>query len=583
MDDLSFRSPRPRRRCDASTQIMLLSLRVPRGLLTGGVGLLLVMSIGCSKRAVSRRPSVPVPSAATQRLAPAQSTFFSTAAEESYSTYQLAGDGDLWPSCWADDDNLYTANGDGKAFNGGSRLYDMAVSLVSGMPPNLSGRTLATDVGTNWSGRHYNRKPTGMLCVDGAIYLAFQNLQKRHFDDAPAASIAKSTDHGVTWTWDRTAPMFGASRRASDPAAHKFTTIFFLDYGRNYGNAIDGFVYAYGLDNNWRDQQDLYLARAPRRSILDRRAWEFFAGVDSSGVPAWSSDIGNKKPALTDNRSLYPVVFGHGCPHKQHVIAQGGVVYDAPLHRYIFASWSCATQQFYEAANPWGPWNLFLSDDFGPLRLPHNYGQYGTSIPSKFISTDGLTLYLQSNVWVHAYTFSLRKLYLQTYSPVGPANHLSDVDLTLAPGARAISKSTHFGSLCALNCADQISGSNGNKSEDDFDEETKTTDWWGYIWPQTYTINTVIYRTGSMFPRGGWYARNLRVQVRQDFRWIDVPEVTISPSYPYDRRAGDYSTYTFTFKAVSGDGVRIIGTPGGDSHFTSISHLAVYFTQRGPL
>ena len=140
MDDLSFRSPRPRRRCDASTQIMLLSLRVPRGLLTGGVGLLLVMSIGCSKRAVSRRPSVPVPSAATQRLAPAQSTFFSTAAEESYSTYQLAGDGDLWPSCWADDDNLYTANGDGKAFNGGSRLYDMAVFALTGVIAGYASR-----------------------------------------------------------------------------------------------------------------------------------------------------------------------------------------------------------------------------------------------------------------------------------------------------------------------------------------------------------------------------------------------------------------------------------------------------------
>lgn len=44
---------------------------------------------------------------------PPQSAFFSTAALESYSTYQMSGDGDLWPSCWADDDNLYAANGDG--------------------------------------------------------------------------------------------------------------------------------------------------------------------------------------------------------------------------------------------------------------------------------------------------------------------------------------------------------------------------------------------------------------------------------------------------------------------------------------
>src|SRR5450759_386547 len=94
---------------------------------------------------------------------PPPSTFFATAAEESYSTYQMIGDGDLWPSCWADDGNLYTANGDGTAFSGSSKRFDMAVSRISGRPPHLSGITLATNVGTNWSGTEYNRKPTGMI------------------------------------------------------------------------------------------------------------------------------------------------------------------------------------------------------------------------------------------------------------------------------------------------------------------------------------------------------------------------------------------------------------------------------------
>src|SRR5260370_10880362 len=67
---------------------------------------------------------------------PPQSTFFATAQEESYSTYQLPGDGDLWPSCWADDDNLYTANGDGTAFSNSLDRFDMAVSPVSGLAPH---------------------------------------------------------------------------------------------------------------------------------------------------------------------------------------------------------------------------------------------------------------------------------------------------------------------------------------------------------------------------------------------------------------------------------------------------------------
>jgi len=66
-----------------------------------------------------------------QTVTPPQSTFFSTAAEEAYSTYQMPGDGDLWPSCWADDGNLYAANGDGVAFTGESTRFDMAVSQIA--------------------------------------------------------------------------------------------------------------------------------------------------------------------------------------------------------------------------------------------------------------------------------------------------------------------------------------------------------------------------------------------------------------------------------------------------------------------
>lgn len=171
---------------------------------------------------------------------PPQSTFFATAQEESYSTYQMHADGDLWPSCWADDDNLYAANGDGTAFTSAPNRFDMAVNRISGMPPNLTGTTVATDVGTNWSGPNYNRKPTGMLCVNNTLYLAFQNLKMQTFNSVPAAAIAKSVDHGATWTWDSSAPMFSNS---------VFTTIFFLDYGKNYAHAIDRYVYVYGFDN----------------------------------------------------------------------------------------------------------------------------------------------------------------------------------------------------------------------------------------------------------------------------------------------------------------------------------------------
>lgn len=526
-----------------------------------------------------RQGSVAAPLQSTP-VTPTQSTFFATAAEESYSTYQMHGDGDLWPSCWADDGNLYAANGDGSAFNpfqGFNLRPDMAVSRISGMPPNLSGTTLATNVGTNWSGPNYNRKPTGMVCVGNAIYLAFQNLNDQNFNDAPAASIARSTDHGVTWTWDTSAPMFDN---------HVFTTIFFLDYGRNNANAIDNYVYAYGFDNNWRAQQRLYLARVPNTSIQDRSTWQFYTGADSSGNPTWSSDINAKVPVLEDDRLLYPQTFGNFCCPNDPVLGQGGVTYDAPLKRYIFASWSFATHQFYEAPQPWGPWSLFLSTDFGPLQLPFNRGQYGTSIPSKFISADGKTLYLQSNLCClgDSYTFSLRKLYVQPYASTKPKDGKDNLAMT-GDGTTAISKSTHYGTLCGLDCHDTLNdGITTTQSEDDFDQEVKPVDWWGYTWNRAYNMNQVVYTTGLMFPDGGWYSSDLRVQVRQNFHWVDVSNLSVTPAYPYDSNAGSNVSYTFTFDDTWGDGVRIIGTPAsgpGDHYFTSISELAVYGPSHG--
>lgn len=511
----------------------------------------------------------------------AQSTFFATVGEEGYSTYQLSGDGDLWPACWADDGNLYSSNGDGTAFTGNPSRYDMAVSQIHGDPPNLSGVTLATNVGTNWSGSSYNRKPTGMVCVGGAIYLAFQNLNLNTFNDAPAASIAKSSDHGQTWSWDASTPMFGSPGNPSSPAAYRFTTIFFADFGMNSGNAIDGYVYAYGLDNNWRDQHTLYLARVPSGSIQTRSAWSFYTGTDVNGNPLWSSDITTKLAVLEDDRMLYPTMFGTDCPSNNPVIGQGGVVYDAPLQRFLFSSWSCSTHELYEAPHPWGPWSLFYSKDFTPLRLTQSRGQYGTNIPSKYISTDGKSLWLQSNVCCtgNSYTFSLRNLYLTTWASSTPANGVSDTANLADPAnaPRAISKSSHFGMVCGSGCSDSLNDANVNQNEDDFDEETKTTDWWGYTWPTAYNLNKLVYVTGSMFPDGGWYSGGLQVQVRQNFQWVNVSGLTITPSYPYSNAAGTNQTYMFAFQNTWGDGVRIIGTPGGSSHFTSIGELGVYY------
>lgn len=535
------------------------------------------------------------------------SRIFSTVDIEYSASIRTASDGDLWPTTWADDGHLYTANGDGTGFlavpapastegstSAANPWADIVVNRIEGVPETgITGARLAAGaaVGPVWTDpAHYNRKPTGIVAVDGngdgvdELYLAVQDLRYGDdgFDDVPAASISRSDDHGATWHPTAT-PMF---------TNYIFTTVFFLDYGQSNRHSIDpGYVYAYGLDNNWRDSfsdtvpdpVDLYLARVPVGAIQDRDAWQFFTGLADS-QPQWSAT--DRTPVLTDTRRVYPVLNVEGVSNMS-VMSQGGVVYNKPLDRYIYTSWTEYTYEFYEAPQPWGPWKLFAHKDFGPYPWwgPGNttgpkQGGYATTIPSKFISDDGLTMWVQSNWFVSAatpeertYHFSLRKMRVTPATTQPPANTPDPTRNLAAPdtGAVALDKTSHYGHLGHLNDGD------ASRSEDSWDGTPKTVDQWGYAWPRRFNLNRVVYTTGASYGDGGWFAADLKIQVRQDFAWVDVTNLTVDPPYPYDATATPYRTFTFDFDATWGDAVRIIGQPGGAASFTAIAELEVYY------
>lgn len=510
------------------------------------------------------------------------STFFGTADIQSRESVGTTSDGDLWPSCWSNDGNLYSANGDGKGFSVDGPFADVAVNQVVGEPPNLTGQTLARGdaVSSIWSGPGYNRKPTGMVCVDGTLYLAVQDLSLS-FNDVPAATIVKSTDHGRTWTWDRRAPMFDN---------HVFTTIWFADFGKDSAWAPDRFVYAYGLDHNWRDSfddsvpdpTDVFLARVPKQNVQNRAAWEFYTGTDRKGAPRWNRDIAKRAPVLHDGRHVYQQMYSTNRISNLTVISQGSVTYDKPLKRYLYTSWSEYTFEFYESPTPWGPWKRFLSKDFsGYPWTSAKHGGYASTVPSKFLSADGLSMWVQSNVCPCAnagtsvYHYSLRKLTLRLPVPGAPGN-APDASVNLADPATAavpISKSAHFANLGLLNDGVLTGG------EDDFDDEVKTASWWGYTWPRKYHVNRVEFTSGAVFADGGWFVGRPRVQLRQEGQWVDATAQTVSPAYPGDP-SGAHQTYTIAFLAATADGVRVVGNPGGARTFTSVAEVAVrYATQ----
>lgn len=562
------------------------------------------------------------------------SSFFSTAYAEYSATRSTASTGDLWPSCWADDGELYTANGDGQGFGNGP-FADLVVNRLSGTPETgLSGTRLAAGpaVARIYADPAlYNRKPTGMLAVDGngdghdELYLAVQDLryapEAQAFDDAPNASICVSTDHGRTWT-STAEPMFGG---------HVFTTIMFLDFGRSNQQARAlgadgaGYAYAYGLDNNWRDSfsntvpspTGLYLARVPIGQIQRRQAWQFYSGSGGNGAPQWSANIADRAPVLRNSRTIYPTLQRttppNAGPADLSMLSMGGITYNPGLRRYLYTSWTEYTFEFYEAPQPWGPWRLFMTKDFGgypwfgtaaarvtrtPTRLGHvvprvspraapatpgpKNGGYGCTLPSKFISADGRSMWLQSNWFVGVgsgapnYSFSLRRLVLRPHqagTPANPAN--ATVNLARSgEGVVPIEKSAHYGNGAYYNDGDLT------RNEDSWDNSFKTTDFWGYCWTRPYNVNRVVYTTGQMYPDGGWFGSGVNVQVRQNFVWVTVAGLSTTPAYPKSMAAGPNKRYTLRFADTWGDGIRIIGAPGGAGHFTSIAELEVYYDPR---
>src|SRR5690606_11778771 len=100
--------------------------------------------------------------------------------------------------------------------------------------------------------------------------------------------------------------------------------------------------------------------RMPKDGIQDVSKWEFYTG-DLDGNAQWSEPgkIEDRKPVLQDDRRVYSKIENPGL-RDMSVISQGSIVYNKPLNRYIYSSWTEYTFEFYEAPTPWGPWKRFL-------------------------------------------------------------------------------------------------------------------------------------------------------------------------------------------------------------------------------
>jgi hypothetical protein len=302
--------------------------------------------------------------------------------------------GDVWTTTWADDDNLYSATDDTTGFNNACDSNLAVQRITAGPPPNVQGETVNAmrefGKGGELKEDKASWKASGLICVDGVLYLAVS----RHYYDGVGdtssdsahhfwiqetwdASIVKSTDHGKTWS---AAPKLGHAMFSG----RVFSNPFFIQYGKDGKGIKDGaaeYVYAVSNDGTWNNGNWMTLGRVSRGLIerLDADDWEFVHDFDDKGEPIWRPRHDNALYIFRSPGRASMTGIHHVAPLDLYIMPQWHYPQlDDPKRRWKVTRW-----EFYQAPAPWGPWTLFHTQDFEPQ------GFYNPSIPSKFISDDG--------------------------------------------------------------------------------------------------------------------------------------------------------------------------------------------------
>jgi hypothetical protein len=270
---------------------------------------------------------------------------------------RAAIDSDNWPITWADDDRQFTSYGDGWGFDPRThKKLSQGFAWITGGPDDFRGMNVRSPTGERTGDGKLGAKASGMLMVDRVLYMWVRNTGN--------AQLVWSGDGGRTWHWG-----FNLETSFGSPA--------FLNFGRNYDGARDGYVYTYSQDgpSAYESDDGVVLARVPKGKIRERGAYEFLVRLDARRRPVWSRDIAQRGRVLE-----YP-------GRCQRVDA----VYNPGIRRYLLAvgydhsgGWG-----IFDAPEPWGPWTTAFHTSGWDLDGTHGY-----RLPAKWISPDGRTMHL---------------------------------------------------------------------------------------------------------------------------------------------------------------------------------------------
>lgn len=286
---------------------------------------------------------------------------------------------DNWPITWGAGDELYTAYGDGKGFIPYTEnKLSLGLAVIIGGPFDFKGKNLRSMTGEAYGDGKKGLKASGMLMLDKSLYMLVRNIDGQ----GNYSQLMWSNDSGKKW------------QKAFD-LDKNFGCPVFLNYGPDYANARDEYVYIYSHKgpSSYKSYDHIVLARVHKTKILDINAHEFYSQGNNNDKPFWTKKSKNLEPVFS-----FP---GH-CARME-------VIYNAGMEKYLIilsyngkSGWG-----IFEAENPWGPWSTIYHTE--QWDVP---GVHGLRMPTKWISDNGMeAMLIFSGSYKYGYdAFCVRKI-----------------------------------------------------------------------------------------------------------------------------------------------------------------------------
>lgn len=244
---------------------------------------------------------------------------------------------DNWAITWAADDHQYTSWGDGMGFDGGVTKISLGFSRVQGSKDSWTARdTYGSENAESFA--TVGGKSYAILAIGNTLY-SFVSPGS-DVTNLTVSTLYKSTDGGHSWS---RAPV------EFTQATHALSLPCFLQFGKGYAGARDGYVYTYWTKVQalaWEVQKpgEIMLTRVPTSSIESQSQYEYFTGLDGSGVPRWSTTRASAVPVFRDPNG----------------VMRNSIIYNPGLQRYLLVTNHTARNQgnvaVFDAPQPWGPW-----------------------------------------------------------------------------------------------------------------------------------------------------------------------------------------------------------------------------------